>query len=84
MLYSRSAGRKPLFRRSPKTPAGQSRERFRNRDEEAETDEATERDVLGLVLPGNKVVVLANLKGKTETVQMKDLLPRAFDTKFLK
>jgi len=29
-------------------------------------------------------VILANLKGDTETVQMSDLLPRAFDTKFLK
>jgi len=28
--------------------------------------------------------ILAHLKGKTEVVQMKDLLPRAFDTKFLK
>ncbi len=33
---------------------------------------------------GDIPVVLTNLKGKTETVQMKDLLPRAFDTKFLK
>lgn len=33
---------------------------------------------------GDIPVVLANLKGKTETVQMKTLLPRAFDTKFLK
>ncbi|MBX7171192.1 MAG: cytidine deaminase [Pyrinomonadaceae bacterium] len=29
-------------------------------------------------------VILANLKGKTETVMMSELLPRAFDTKFLK
>lgn len=29
-------------------------------------------------------VVLANLDGDTETLSMKDLLPRAFDTKFLK
>lgn len=29
-------------------------------------------------------VIFANLKGETETVQMKELLPRAFDTKFLK
>lgn len=29
-------------------------------------------------------VTFANLRGKTETLQMKDLLPRAFDTKFLK
>jgi cytidine deaminase len=33
---------------------------------------------------GDIPVVLANLKGKVETLQMKDLLPRAFDTKFLK
>jgi cytidine deaminase len=33
---------------------------------------------------GDIPVILANLKGKRETVQMKDLLPRAFDTKFLK
>ena len=33
---------------------------------------------------GNIPVVLGNLHGTSETVQMKDLLPRAFDTKFLK
>jgi cytidine deaminase len=33
---------------------------------------------------GDIPVTMANLKGKTETVQMKELLPRAFDTKFLK
>ena len=33
---------------------------------------------------GDIPVILANLKGKTEVVQMKELLPRAFDTKFLK
>ena len=33
---------------------------------------------------GDIPVILANLRGNTETVQMKDLLPRAFDTKFLK
>jgi cytidine deaminase len=33
---------------------------------------------------GDIPVILANLKGKTEVVQMKDLLPRTFDTKFLK
>src|SRR5215207_1639331 len=33
---------------------------------------------------GDIPVILANLNGKTEVVQMKDLLPRAFDTKFLK
>jgi cytidine deaminase len=29
-------------------------------------------------------VILANLKGDTEIIQMSELLPRAFDTKFLK
>lgn len=29
-------------------------------------------------------VILANLDGKTETFQMSELLPRAFDSKFLK
>ena len=33
---------------------------------------------------GDIPVILSNLKGKTEIVQMKELLPRAFDTKFLK
>jgi len=33
---------------------------------------------------GDMPVTFANLKGDVETVQMKDLLPRAFDTKFLK
>src|SRR6476646_3686628 len=33
---------------------------------------------------GDIPVLFANLNGKVETVQMKDLLPRAFDTKFLK
>ena len=32
---------------------------------------------------GDVPVTLANLHGKTETVQMKELLPRAFDSKFL-
>ena len=33
---------------------------------------------------GDIPVIFANLNGKVETVQMKELLPRAFDTKFLK
>jgi len=33
---------------------------------------------------GDIPVILANLNGRNETIQMKDLLPRAFDTKFLK
>lgn len=33
---------------------------------------------------GDIPVTFANLRGKTETVRMSELLPRAFDTKFLK
>lgn len=33
---------------------------------------------------GDVPVTLANLEGDLETIRMKDLLPRAFDTKFLK
>ena len=33
---------------------------------------------------GNVPVILSNLKGKTETIQMSELLPRAFDSKFLR
>ncbi len=33
---------------------------------------------------GDVPVILANLHGKTETIQMSGLLPRAFDSKFLK
>jgi cytidine deaminase len=33
---------------------------------------------------GDIPVTFSNLKGKVETVQMSELLPRAFDTKFLK
>jgi cytidine deaminase len=33
---------------------------------------------------GDVPVTFSNLEAKTETLQMKDLLPRAFDTKFLK
>lgn len=33
---------------------------------------------------GDVPVVLSNLQGKTETIQMSELLPRAFDSKFLK
>lgn len=33
---------------------------------------------------GDIPVTLANLEGKTETLQMSELLPRAFDSKFLK
>ena len=32
---------------------------------------------------GDIPVIFANLRGQVETVQMRDLLPRAFDTKFL-
>ena len=33
---------------------------------------------------GDIPITFANLKGNTETVKMSELLPRAFDTKFLK
>ena len=33
---------------------------------------------------GNVPVTFSNLQGKTETMQMSELLPHAFDTKFLK
>ena len=33
---------------------------------------------------GDIPVTMTNLKGETETVQMSELLPRAFDAKFLK
>lgn len=33
---------------------------------------------------GDVPVILANLDGKTETIKMSELLPRAFDSKFLK
>ena len=33
---------------------------------------------------GDAPVILSNLQGKTETIQMSELLPRAFDSKFLK
>jgi cytidine deaminase len=32
----------------------------------------------------NANIVLANLRGETETVSIRDLLPRAFDARFLK
>lgn len=33
---------------------------------------------------GDVEVIMANLAGKSETLQMRDLLPRAFDSTFLK
>ncbi len=33
---------------------------------------------------GDVPVILANLEGKSETIMMSELLPRAFDSKFLK
>jgi cytidine deaminase len=35
-------------------------------------------------LCGDIPVIMSNLQGKTETIQMRDLLPRAFDADFLK
>jgi hypothetical protein len=50
--------------RSPKNVPGQMRERLRQSRAEEEEGEGTvtERDVLGIVLPGGKIVILANLK----------------------
>jgi len=31
----------------------------------------------------NATIILANLKGQTETIEMRELLPRAFDARFL-
>lgn len=73
--YSRSIlPRVRLSFRSPKTPAGQGRDRFRGRGggggDDDDNDDATEQDVLGLVLPGNRVAVMANLKSaKTARLQ---------------
>lgn len=64
--------------RSPKTSAGMERERFRGRSQggDDENDDATEMDVLGLVLPGNKVAVMANLKAsKTARLQRISIYP---------
>ena len=33
---------------------------------------------------GDVPVILSNLQGKTETIQMSELLPKAFDSKFFK
>ncbi len=35
-------------------------------------------------LCGDVPVILSNLQGNTETIQMRELLPRAFDSKFLR
>lgn len=35
-------------------------------------------------LCGDVPVIMSNLEAKTETIQMRDLLPRAFDEKFFK
>ncbi|MFM7100533.1 MAG: hypothetical protein ACKO3N_05130, partial [Verrucomicrobiota bacterium] len=52
--------------RSPSTPAPGMRGRSRFGNDDGDDDEAaTERDVLGLALPGNRVLVLAQLKPST-------------------
>jgi serine protease Do len=49
--------------RSPKATPGQNRRRFRmEADEDDDDSEATERDVLAVVMPGNRVVVLTALR----------------------
>lgn len=42
------------------------------------------RQIIWEFCGGDVSVTFANLKGAVETMQMKELLPRAFDTKFLK
>jgi cytidine deaminase len=61
--------------------------RFRRVAVAADTDELTPpcgacRQILWEFC-GDVDVVLSNLKGKTETVRLKQLLPRAFDASFL-
>ena len=52
--------------RSPKATPNEGRRRFRpDADEDGDGDAATERDVLGVVLPGNRVAVLAALRPTT-------------------
>jgi hypothetical protein len=61
---NRSLVRVKLTLRSPKNSASQLRERMRqSHSEDDDTDSSgTERNVLGLILPGGKALVLANLK----------------------
>lgn len=77
MAHSRAIlPRVRLSFRSPKTPAGRERARGRSGGEEDEIDDATEQDVLGVALPGNRVAVLANLKSaKTARLQRISIHP---------
>jgi len=62
-LTTKTLPRVRLSFRSPKATPGQMQGRFRNRGgDEAEDDNATERDALGVVLPGGRVAVLSALK----------------------
>lgn len=62
-LSEKTLVRVRLSFRSPKATAGQMQGRFRNRSADEETDDnATERDAIGVVLPGGKVAVLMALK----------------------
>lgn len=62
-LVGKTLVRARMSFRSPKATAGQMPGRFRNRvlDEDSD-DNATERDAIGVVLPGGKVAVLMALK----------------------
>jgi|SRR5687767_6425413 len=66
----------------------QGKRRIKHMAVVADTDELTPpcgvcRQILW-EFGGDIPLILANLNGKSEVVQMSELLPRAFDTKFLK
>jgi serine protease Do len=61
-LTGKAAVRVRLSFRSPKANPNQMRERFRRNADDETDDQATERDVVGVALPGGRVAVLANIK----------------------
>jgi len=61
-LTARTLVRVRLSFRSPKATPGQNAMRMRNRGDEESDDSATERNELGVLLPGGRVAVLAALK----------------------
>ena len=61
-LTAQTLVRVRLSFRSPKATPGQNPMRMRNRGDEESDDSATERNELGVLLPGGRVAVLAALK----------------------
>jgi hypothetical protein len=61
-LTARTLVRVRLSFRSPKATPGQNPMRMRNRGDEESDESATERNELGVLLPGGRVAVLAALK----------------------